>query len=581
MAFVSQQQKQLPATVSQATSSQNGPSRPMPRESSTLSLDGMVLNGVMPTELTPTAGIEDDEHAMKILRSGSTTILKTQLPSESASRSEGKVLRVDNMNQAVVHMQYDVRGMVPSVAETIQQEIRDGNEKSRPYNKVLFCNIGNPQSVGQKPLSFYREVLALSDCPWLLDDPRTPQLFAEDAITRARALTGYMSGGTGCYSHSQGVRSIRQRVAQFIENRDGYPADPNSIFLTNGASAAIQMVLTAVISGPQDGILIPIPQYPIYSALIALLRGQRIGYELVEENNWGLDMEGIKRSVDQARADGIHPKALVVINPGNPVGSVCSHEELTKLVIFCKQEGLMLMADEVYQENIYCDKPFVSLKKVVRDLGSDFDDFELVSFHSTSKGMIGECGRRGGYMEMVGVCPGVQSHVLKLASSQLCSNLNGQLMVDLMLNEPKPGDASYTAWKDEKDKIFNSLMRKSKMVHKKLNSIKGVSCQQVEGAMYAFPKIELPNGAIAAATAAGHPADTFYALSLLEQTGLCVVPGNGFGQKEGTFHIRLTFLPDEDELEMALDRFEEHHTAFVAEFSKGGIFIHDDELAAR
>jgi len=121
MAFVSQQQKQLPATVSQATSSQNGPSRPMPRESSTLSLDGMVLNGVMPTELTPTAGIEDDEHAMKILRSGSTTILKTQLPSESASRSEGKVLRVDNMNQAVVHMQYDVRGMVPSVAETIQQ----------------------------------------------------------------------------------------------------------------------------------------------------------------------------------------------------------------------------------------------------------------------------------------------------------------------------------------------------------------------------------------------------------------------------------------------------------------------------
>jgi len=88
-----------------------------------------------------------------------------------------------------------------------------------------------------------------------------------------------MSGGTGCYSHSQGVRSIRQRVAKFIENRDGYSADPNSIFLTNGASAAIQMVLTAVISGPQDGILIPIPQYPIYSALIALLRGQRIGYD--------------------------------------------------------------------------------------------------------------------------------------------------------------------------------------------------------------------------------------------------------------------------------------------------------------
>ena len=163
-------------------------------------------------------------------------------PDEDAdAKSENKVLRVDNMNQAVVHMQYDVRGMVPSVAEIISQELRDG-KSTRPYDKVLMCNIGNPQSVGQKPISFFREVLALSDCPWLLDDPRTPQLFAEDAIKRAREFTGYMSlggagGGTGCYSHSQGVRSIRQRVANFIENRDGYPADPNSIFLTNGASA--------------------------------------------------------------------------------------------------------------------------------------------------------------------------------------------------------------------------------------------------------------------------------------------------------------------------------------------------------
>lgn len=227
----------------------------------------------------------------------------------------------------------------------------------------------------------------------------------------------------------------------------------------------------------------------------------------------------------------------------------------------------MLMADEVYQENIYCDKPFVSLKKVVRDMGAEYDDFELVSFHSTSKGMIGECGRRGGYMEMVGVCPGVQAHVLKLASSQLCSNLNGQLMVDLMLNEPQPGDSSYPTWKAEKDRIFNSLQRKSKMVHTKLNSINGISCQEVEGAMYAFPKIDMPAAAIAAAEAAGHAADTFYALSLLEQTGLCVVPGNGFGQKEGTYHIRLTFLPDEEELEKALDRFEAHHKAFIAEFS--------------
>lgn len=97
----------------------------------------------------------------------------------------------------------------------------------------------------------------------------------------------------------------------------------------------------------------------------------------------------------------------------------------------------------------------------------------------------------------------------------------------------QPGEASYAKWKEEKDSLYSALSRKSKMVTTKLNAIDGVSCQTVEGAMYAFPKIEMPPGAIAAAEAAGHPPDTFYALSLLEQTGLCTVPGNGFGQKDG------------------------------------------------
>ena len=555
----------------------------LPRRNSQkkLASDGIHDNGVMPTDLTPTGTMDalsltwTSPRGMKIDIIGSKTAFEVSRKQEEADEDtthdpngNEKVLRVETMNQAVVEMKYDVRGMVPSVAEVIQSQIRDGNGPKRPYDKVLFCNIGNPQACGQKPISFFREVLALSDCPWLLEDPRTPGLFAPDAIARARELVGYMGGGTGCYSHSQGVRSIRQRVAKFIENRDGYPADVDSIFLANGASAAIQMVLTALISGPQDGILIPIPQYPIYSALIALLRGHRIGYDLVEENNWGFDVRAMKKTCEEARRWGISPKALVVINPGNPVGSVLAYEELKRLVVFCKEEGLMLMADEVYQENIYCSKPFVSLKKVVRDLGPEYDDFELVSFHSTSKGMIGECGRRGGYMEMCGVDPKVQSHVLKLASSQLCSNLNGQLMCDLMLNEPRPGEASYAKWKEEKDALYGALKRKSIMMHRKLNAIEGISCNELEGAMYAFPRIDMPQGAIEAAEAAGHPVDTFYALSLLEQTGLCVVPGNGFGQKEGTYHVRITFLPQEAELEKALDRFEAHHYAFVKEFSE-------------
>jgi aspartate/methionine/tyrosine aminotransferase len=141
----------------------------------------------------------------------------------------------------------------------------------------------------------------------------------------------------------------------------------------------------------------------------------------------------------------------------------------------------------VYQENIYGDRPFISVKKIVRQLGPEYDDFELVSFHSTSKGMNGECGRRGGYMELVGMDQEVKDQIYKLCSAALCSNLNGQLMVDLMLSPPKPGDASYESYRAEYDGIFDALKRKSQMVYKALNAIEGISVQPLTGAMYAPP----------------------------------------------------------------------------------------------
>ena len=220
----------------------------------------------------------------------------------------------------------------------------------------------------------------------------------------------------------------------------------------------------------------------------------------------------------------------------------------------------------MYQENIYGDRPFISAKKIVRQLGPEYDDFELVSFHSTSKGMNGECGRRGGYMELVGMDQEVKDQIYKLCSAALCSNLNGQLMVDLMLAPPKPGDASYESFRAEYDGIFNALKRKSQMVYKALNAIEGISVQPLTGAMYAFPKIEMPAKAVAAAAKEGLAPDAMYALSLLETTGICAVPGSGFGQREGTHHLRMTFLPEEDKLAAALDKFAEHHRGFMAKY---------------
>jgi len=408
----------------------------------------------------------------------------------------------------------------------------------------------------------------LADCPWLLEDPAAETLFKADSLRRARELLQYTTGGTGAYSHSQGILAVRKTVAKFIEERDGHYSDPGDIFLTNGASTAIQMVLTSLINTNRDAILVPVPQYPIYSALIELLRGKEVGYDLDEENHWALSVDALQKQVDKAREQGLNPKAMVIINPGNPTGNTLSYDNIKEIIEFCRREHLMLLADEVYQENVYAeDRPFVSAKRVLRDLGPDYDDFEMASFHSTSKGIFGECGRRGGYMELVGINPDVQSQMYKLASSGLCSCLDGQIAVDLMLNPPKEGDESFPEWNQQREEIFGGLQRKSKMLHEVLNSIPGVSCQPLEGAMYAFPKIDMPAKALKEAANCGIPPDVFYALSLLEETGICAVPGSGFGQQAGTWHIRLTFLPEEGKLQAAMERFREHHLRFLEKFA--------------
>ena len=115
--------------------------------------------------------------------------------------------------------------------------------------------------------------------------------------------------------------------------------------------------------------------------------------------------------------------------------------------------------------------------------------------------------------------------------------------MDLVVNPPKPGEPSYDSWQAEKNMTLSSLARRAKLVAETLNSIPGFSCNTVQGAMYAFPQIILPEKAIQAAEEAGQAADVFYAFNLLEETGICVIPGTGFGQMPRTFHFRTTILP--------------------------------------
>eukprot|EP01082_Thalassiosira_pseudonana_P014153 g11901.t1 g11901 contig6:819761-821867(+) len=359
------------------------------------------------------------------------------------------------MSQNLRRMQYAVRGEVVIRADAMAAEGR----------KIIYTNIGNPHAVGQKPITYYRQVLSLCDLPAEcgVDNTQVAAAFPSDVIERAIEMRDAIGpAGTGAYTNSQGIGKFRDDVAHFITARDEHVALPSNIFLSNGASAAIENVLTGLIGSNRDAIMIPIPQYPIYSAIISRLGARQVGYFLDEEKNWAItERELEERRTAAVERDGLDIRALTLINPGNPTGQVLGREDLEIICTFCAKHNIVLLADEVYQRNIYDDKKeFVSAKKVAVETPG-CENLQLISFHSTSKGLIGECGRRGGYMELHNIDPYVQTQLYKLASSGLCSGVDGQMMTSLMVRPPLPGEESHELFSRQEFEIFSSLKRRA------------------------------------------------------------------------------------------------------------------------
>jgi len=223
--------------------------------------------------------------------------------------------------------QYAVRGELYLKGEELRKAGRD----------ILYTNVGNPHSVGGAPITFVRQVLALVAAPFLMDGPAAAA-FPADAIARAKQVLSYFPGGVGAYSDSRGAPGIRAEVAAFIERRDGVPSSPDAIFLTEGASPAVKYILNALIRDARDGILTPIPQYPLYSACIQQYGGTLVPYDLNEEAGWGMDVADLKKRAAAARAAGIAPRALVFINPGTPTGQTLTEANLRDIVKFAHEE---------------------------------------------------------------------------------------------------------------------------------------------------------------------------------------------------------------------------------------------------
>mmetsp|Transcript_20448 Transcript_20448/g.28531 ORF Transcript_20448/g.28531 Transcript_20448/m.28531 type:complete len:513 (+) Transcript_20448:273-1811(+) len=472
-------------------------------------------------------------------------------------------LNVDTISPLVRTAEYAVRGEITIRANNYKSRLAKG-DKSLPFDEIVECNVGNPQAVGQKPITFFRQVLSLVTYPKLLESKDIAKNFHSDAITKAKDILKIVPAGSGAYSHSMGIPGIRKKVAEFIERRDGYPSDPEKIFLTDGASISVKNALQLLIRGKSDGIMVPIPQYPLYSASIALFGGSQVDYLLDEKKGWGTDIAELRRAYDKATNEGICVRALVVINPGNPTGQALSEESMKQIVRFCEETGVTLFADEVYQVNIYGSTPFNSFKKIVCDMKADVG---LISFYSASKGFTGECGRRGGYMEVHNLHDDVVMQLYKLSSVTLCSNIDGQIMMALIVDPPKEGGDAHAQYLKEGEEILASLKHRSSLLVKTLNDLEGVNCNPVEGALYAFPQITLPTKAIAAAKKAGKAPDVFYCLELLDNTGILVVPGSGFGQAEGTFHFRTTILPPPEKIMQVSKLLAKFHGDFMAKYS--------------
>ena len=464
-----------------------------------------------------------------------------------------------HVNKNIIDLEYAVRGPIPQRAAILKKQGKT----------IIPCNIGNPQALGQKPITFYREVLSLLENPSLIDREK---YLSNNTIGNFRNISNYavelsenilmkMEVGLGAYTDSKGPYFIRESVAKYIDDRDGIDSsqsnlqsNPDNIFLTDGASEGAKSILELLITNKNDGIMIPIPQYPLYSATIKRCGGAQVNYYPDEDSGWTLNKDILVESILKAKKNNINVKAIVVINPGNPTGSILDKNSIEQVIAFAEENDIAIIADEVYQENLYGGE-FVSFAKAIGDR-----KIPLFSLHSVSKGFYGECGQRGGYLEVRN--PPIVGNselsfidlLFKVASVNLCSNTIGQALVYLMVNPPKEGNDAFSIFTNEKQVILDDLFNKANIIKKSFEKMDGMESFGKIGALYLFPRMnKLPP----------NTTDYDYCISLLEETGLCVVNGSGFGQKQGTHHLRIAFLPSKKSLENILPQWIDFHNKYI------------------
>ncbi|KAI8425864.1 hypothetical protein MSG28_004884 [Choristoneura fumiferana] len=421
----------------------------------------------------------------------------------------------DTINPNLLGVSYAVHGPIVERAIQIEKELQKGVQK--PFSRVVFANIGDCHALGQQPITFIRQVQALAACPQLMSSPDIP----EDVKERVREILGDCTAGSvGAYSPPAGLALVRRHAARWLRARDGVAASPDHVYLGAGATdliCAVLQLLAAPLHGKPPAVMIPVPQYPVFSCALAELGVSAAPYLLDERAGWALPPRALQ-SAYRAASDTHAVRALVLINPGNPTGQVLSRENMEEVVRFAHEHRLFLLADEVYQENLV-DKPFVSFKKVIHSMGPPYDTLELASFMTASKGWAAECGARAALVDIPRLAPQARAAFEDARARAHCPSLLGQCALDCIVKPPAPGEPSYSQFSLERDVIQRALRERAAAAHRALNDIPTFSCNPIEAAMFAFPRFTIPARAHAAARARGVEPDEFYCMQLLEETG--------------------------------------------------------------
>lgn len=335
-------------------------------------------------------------------------------------------------------------------------------------------------------------------------------------------------GRSGAYCHSKGLISARSAILTDAAAQGALGLDVESIFIGNGVSELICQSMQALLN-PGDEILLPSPDYPLWSAATQLARGKPKYYRCSSRDQWKPDIDHLKSLVTP------RTRGIVVINPNNPTGAVYDKNTLSEILEVARQHGLVVLSDEIYSKITYDGAKHHLMSSLA-------DDVPVLTFNGLSKNFFA-CGLRCGWMYANGAARKLGNFLegmTLLCSMRLCANVPAQHAIPVALTDCDPEIFAHTA-------SAGRLNIQRKLCVEKLNSLPGVNCNLPQGALYAFPEIDLVN--------TGFKNMTEFCLRLLYSAHVLVVQGDGFNYSESKA-FRVTFLPDLDVLNKAFDRIE-------------------------